>query len=191
MRASVTLAAAMICLMGLASTEAFAQTPPGLGDLVGMRGGSLDGEMENRGYDLARTQGAQYWWNSDSRVCAAISISNGRVAKIRSATARECGKSGAAANSRPFDCNAPDLSEADRYRCPQGGGSAAAAGGAGRDSAIRACTDAFGPNGRLGAVSALRQGFWEVILSDSYGRKVSCTGRSDGRVEQWDELGKR
>jgi hypothetical protein len=58
-------------------------------------------------------------------------------------------------------------------------------------AAVRGCQDAFGGNGRLNSVTALRPGFWEVILTDNYGRKVACTGKSDGMVEEWAELGRQ
>lgn len=166
-----------------------AKPPAGLADLVGMRGSSLDNEMSNRGFELARTQGTQFWWNASSGTCAAVSIGNGRVARIDTATPQQCGKTGRDHASQGFDCNAPDVSEADRYRCQPSGTTGSQSDG--RATAIKACQDAFGPGGKLGTVSALRPGFWEVILSDNYGRKVSCTGRAEGRVEQWDELGKR
>ncbi|WP_313441392.1 hypothetical protein [Novosphingobium sp.] len=170
--------------VGLAQAKA----PTGLADLIGVRGSSLENELSNRGFEFARSQGAQFWWNASTRTCASVSIGNGRVARIDTATPQQCGKSGGGQASQGFDCNAPDVSEADRYRCQPGAGARPQTGG--RAAAVKACQDAFGPNGKLGTISALRPGFWEVILSDNYGRKVSCTGRAEGQVEQWDELGR-
>ena len=80
----------------LAAGWAAAATPSDLDDLIGMRGRSLDFEMGNRGYTLSRAQGAQYWWNPRSGVCAAVSISNGRVSRITAVAGRQCGQQTAA-----------------------------------------------------------------------------------------------
>ena len=81
MRIKAIWATVPVVLAGAISAVAFAQTPSGLGDLVGVRGSSLDNVMSQRGYDFARSQGAQYWWNGDKHVCAAVSIANGRVSR--------------------------------------------------------------------------------------------------------------
>lgn len=148
---------------------ASAQVPADLRDLIGMRGSSLDSEMESRGYSFARAAGAQFWWNGATRECVSVSTSQGRVARLNAVAADQCGQGKAGSQ-------------------PAGG---SAGGDAAKSSAVRACTDAFGPNGKLGTVSALNPGFWEVIISDRYGRKVACTGSAAGKVEEWAELGKQ
>lgn len=197
---AISVAALILVVSG--GGVAIAQTPRDLTDVMGARGRSLEDAMHTHGYVFAEARGAQFWWNGDRGRCVAVSISNGRVSRIRAVEARECGRADSRrhgyADDRPnwerghgashaVDCNAPDLSEADRYRCPSGGFHGAAGG---REAAVKACRDAFAGDARLGTVSALRPGFWEVILSDNYGRKVSCTGRAEGRVEEWTELGR-
>jgi hypothetical protein len=138
-------------------TASVASTPADLVGVIGVRGSSLENVMDERGYTFVKAKGAQYWFNPTTHVCAAVSISQGRVSKVADANPSHCGKEAA----------------------HHGDGAAA----------VRGCQDAFGGNGRLNSVTALQPGYWEVILTDSYGRKVSCTGKSDGTVEEWVELG--
>jgi len=56
-------------------------------------------------------------------------------------------------------------------------------------SAKRKCTDTFGNSPEVTSVSALRPGYWEVIMQDRNGpRSVSCTVTSSGTIEDWVEL---
>jgi hypothetical protein len=147
---------AAVILAG-AVTAGAASTPADLVGVIGVRGSSLENVMDERGYNFVKAQGAQYWFNATTHVCAAVSISQGRVSKIADANPSHCGREAA----------------------DHGDGAAA----------VRGCQDAFGGNGKLNSVNALQPGFWEVILTDRNGRKVSCTGKSDGTVEEWVELG--
>lgn len=142
------------------SPAAASATPADLVDAIGVRGSSLDNVMGERGYQFIKAEGAQYWWSNTTITCAAVSISQGRVSKVADATPAQCNQ------------KAQTTAHSDQA------------------AAVHACTEAFGGDGKLGTVSALQPGFWEVIISNKYGRKVSCTGRADGTVEEWTELGK-
>jgi len=53
------------------------------------------------------------------------------------------------------------------------------------------CVSMFGggSSSRVTKVSALRPGFWEVMLeNDNNKRSVACTVRSDGEIQDWVEL---
>jgi hypothetical protein len=79
---------------------AAAQTAPGLGDLIGVRGSSLDGELQGRGYTLASNKGiAQMWWNSSTKKCVSVVVDNGRASSIESTSASDCGKSSGSDNA--------------------------------------------------------------------------------------------
>lgn len=83
-----------------------AQTPPGLGDLVGARGSSGESELQRRGY--AKFGGQQsddrsytYWWNAQSRQCVTVATMDGRCAyhaiaraRLRQAAGPPCGQAG-------------------------------------------------------------------------------------------------
>jgi len=57
------------------------------------------------------------------------------------------------------------------------------------EAASRRCTDRFGTGAEIRTVSALKPGYWEVIMDYKYGsRSVACTVQSDGRIENWIEL---
>jgi hypothetical protein len=57
------------------------------------------------------------------------------------------------------------------------------------NSARRKCTDRFGNSPRVTSVSALRPGYWEVIMQARKGpRSVPCTVTGSGRIENWVEL---
>lgn len=89
---ALSLALVTTSLAGVA--PAAAQTAPGMGDLIGVRGSSVENELANRGYKFERNNGAAaMWWNSDTRKCVSVAVSNGRVASIQSGSASDCGKS--------------------------------------------------------------------------------------------------
>lgn len=163
MKIAKAIAAATVMAAAMFAAGATAKTPAGLDSLIGMRGSSLEHEMAGKGYTFVKAQGPQYWWSTPDNTCAVVSISQGRVSRIDTGTPAQCGR-------RP--------------------GAAASTANAGRANAIRVCTENFGPGGKLGAVSALQAGFWEVMMTDANGRKVACTGTAKGSVEEWNELGR-
>jgi hypothetical protein len=80
-------------VLGLVSA-AGAQTAPGLGDLIGARGSSVESELEARGYEFATNLGsAALWWNSETHACVSVAVDQGRVQSIQQASASDCGKS--------------------------------------------------------------------------------------------------
>lgn len=88
-----TAAMVMTSLAGVA--PAAAETPGGLGDLVGARGSSVESELTSRGYKFEKNLGsAALWWNGNSRKCVSVAVNNGRVASIEAASASDCGKGG-------------------------------------------------------------------------------------------------
>lgn len=71
-----------------------AQTAPGFGGLIGMRGSSLDNEMSQRGFSFAKNVGgASMYWNRSTRTCVSVYVDDGRVRSIQSASASDCGHS--------------------------------------------------------------------------------------------------
>lgn len=77
------------------SVPASAGTAPGMGDLIDMRGSSLDNAMGQRGYKFARkVAAASMYWNDSQKACVSAVVDNGRVASIETASASDCGKSG-------------------------------------------------------------------------------------------------
>jgi hypothetical protein len=66
-------------VLGFAST-AGAQTAPGLGDLIGARGYSVESELQSRGYEFATNLGsAARWWNPRTKACVSVAIDEGRA----------------------------------------------------------------------------------------------------------------
>jgi hypothetical protein len=91
------IAAAALSLSLAAANLAHAQTPPGLGDLIGARGSSAEAEMSARGYQFTRNLGsAALWWHPGKGACASVAVDNGRVASIQKASPSDCGKSASA-----------------------------------------------------------------------------------------------
>lgn len=92
---SSALSLALVATSVSGFAPAMAQTEPGMGDLIGVRGSSLDGALEGRGYKLATSKGvAQMWWNSSTKKCVSVVVDNGRASSIESASAKDCGHSG-------------------------------------------------------------------------------------------------
>jgi hypothetical protein len=82
-----------IAALATLATIAAAQTVPGLGDLVGARGSSVESELEDRGYEFATNLGsAALWWNARTGSCASVAVDQGRVQSIQTASASDCGK---------------------------------------------------------------------------------------------------
>jgi len=70
-----------------------------------------------------------------------------------------------------------------------GGSHGSNEGGGIPHAAQRRCTDNFGNSPNVTSVSALRPGYWEVIMQDRNGpRSVACTVTSSGEIEDWVEL---
>ncbi len=84
---------AVVAALGFAS-GASAQTAPGMGDLIGARGSSVESEMQARGYEFATNLGsAALWWNAKTKACVSVAVDQGRVQSIQQASASDCGKS--------------------------------------------------------------------------------------------------
>ena len=95
MRTVARLSIGLMLASSLFPSAVSAQTAPGLGDLIGIRGSSADGELGRRGYRQSGTNGgASMWWNSSSKRCVSLYIDDGRVQSLQSASARDCGQSG-------------------------------------------------------------------------------------------------
>jgi hypothetical protein len=107
MQRSIAKASAVILALAFATPLA-AQTVPGLGDLIGARGSSLDGEMSRRGYEAANNIGAAImYWNASTRTCASALVDNGRVQSIQPASPADC-KQSAAPRGNPGFVNSGD-----------------------------------------------------------------------------------
>jgi hypothetical protein len=84
---------AVFAALGFAS-GAVAQTAPGMGDLIGARGSSVESELQARGYEFATNLGsAALWWNAKTKACVSVAVDQGRVQSIQQASASDCGKS--------------------------------------------------------------------------------------------------
>ena len=92
------LACLMSSLMLATALPAAAQTPSGLGDLVGARAGQAEGELNRRGYqptDRSEVVGdgrMTYWRNGAD--CVSIMTRDGRYVSINQAGRSECGSGG-------------------------------------------------------------------------------------------------
>lgn len=71
------------------------RAPRDVSDLVGMRGSSVDGELEQRGYSFIKKVGiAQFWWNRDTKSCISVAFDDGKVSDIQGTAAGDCGHAG-------------------------------------------------------------------------------------------------
>ncbi|KQW83641.1 hypothetical protein [Brevundimonas sp. Root1279] len=86
-----------------AATQAAAQTPSRLSDLVGARAGQAEGELTSRGYqatgrsEVVGDGRLTYWKRGDD--CVAIMTRDGRYASINQAGRSECGGGGSDGNA--------------------------------------------------------------------------------------------
>jgi len=57
------------------------------------------------------------------------------------------------------------------------------------EDAKRICLEKIGDTGHIQQISALKPGFWEIIMMDTTGRKVACTAdTAAGNVADWVEM---
>ncbi len=90
-RLSVFLVTSSIAMVSVAQ----AQDAPGMSDLIGARGSSLDNAMSERGYEFSRSMGvATLYWNGNRGSCVSALVDYGRVQSIQTASASDCGRSG-------------------------------------------------------------------------------------------------
>lgn len=74
---------------------AAAKPPSDIADLPGSRAAGAETAMESRGYDMVKTSGgAQYWWNSGTKTCVAVVVSNGRYTNVDKTDGGNCGHGG-------------------------------------------------------------------------------------------------
>jgi hypothetical protein len=72
----------------------------------------------------------------------------------------------------------------------QAGGSEQSAGASSEPSkkAKKACAARFGGSSDIKSFTALKPGWWEIILKGEHGRKVACTVNNDGTIDDWVEM---
>lgn len=74
---------------------AVAKPPSDIADLPGSRAAGAETAMESRGYEMTKTSGgAQYWWNSGTKTCVAVVVSNGRYSNVDKTDSSNCGHGG-------------------------------------------------------------------------------------------------
>jgi hypothetical protein len=90
----------------LLCTQAQAQTPPDLSDLVGARGAGGETQMQARGYQQVRAtrvrdQSWSFWWSDVQRACVAVATDDGRYAAINRIPEQNCRPGGTASDTPP------------------------------------------------------------------------------------------
>lgn len=79
----------------LVPTEAYAQVPSHLDDVVGERARSGESDLRNRGYVHINTHKSSdraysYWWNADRHECVRVTTMNGRYDDIVDTSSSDC-----------------------------------------------------------------------------------------------------
>lgn len=91
------LAIAAMLAASATTTPVIARDYSNLSDLVGLRAGSAERELEDRGYryqtgfDGDRNRHA-YWWNGKHDRCVEVKTRDGRIRSIDDANIKDCGK---------------------------------------------------------------------------------------------------
>ena len=94
-----TCRSAAVALL-LLSAPLAAQTPSGLGDLVGARAAGGEQALQSRGYHYVKTQKSDdrsysYWWNPARQLCVTVATMDGRYDSITTSPAPDCDQSAA------------------------------------------------------------------------------------------------
>ena len=87
-------------LLFAVAIPAAAQTPSGLGDLVGARAAGGEQSLQSRGYHYVKTQKSDdrsysYWWNPARQLCVTVATMDGRYDSITPSPAPDCDQSAA------------------------------------------------------------------------------------------------
>jgi hypothetical protein len=78
---------------GVSEPEPDASPAGDLADFVGAKGGQAEMGLNNKGYQLARTEGlTAFWWNAGSGSCARIVTADGRYQSIDMVSPADCGQ---------------------------------------------------------------------------------------------------
>lgn len=98
---SIVISVSVLVLTGCESTNTSSSpttttttnSPSDLVDLVGAGAGQAELGLNNKGYELARTEGlTAYWWNETSQTCARIVTNEGSYESIDTASSGDCEK---------------------------------------------------------------------------------------------------
>lgn len=98
-----------VALLGC-SGALFAQTPSHLEDLVGARAAGGETAMQERGYEVLRSEAADgarymYWHGQRSGECVIVRVADGRYASITSAPRSDCEQAAEAPSAGPVPKN--------------------------------------------------------------------------------------
>ena len=95
MKRTIIGSTAILALLLGGTTPVFAKPPSDISDLAGSRAAGAESAMESRGYEMKKTSGgAQYWWNSGTKTCVSVVVSNGRYANVDKTDSSNCGHDG-------------------------------------------------------------------------------------------------
>jgi hypothetical protein len=103
-------------------------------------------------------------------------------------------KTGQCVNTQSKDNKVTSAAEDRNPKCVEAaakaGGSEANAGTSSSPSkqAKKACVGRFGGDPDIKSFTALKPGWWEIILLGHRGRKVACTANDDGTIDDWVEM---
>jgi len=103
-------------------------------------------------------------------------------------------KTGQCVNTQSKDNRVTSADEDGYPKCTeaaaQAGGNQPSAGGASNPpkKARKACHHRFGDHSDVQSFTALKPGWWEIILTGKHGRKVACTVNNDGSIDDWVEM---
>jgi hypothetical protein len=103
-------------------------------------------------------------------------------------------KTGQCINTQSKDSKV-EIADAGKYpKCDEaaaqaGGGNASQAVSTGPSKqAKKACAAKFGGKSKIKTVTALKPGWWEIILTGKKGRQVACTVDNSGKIGDWVEM---
>ena len=117
-------------LLFAVAIPAAAQTPSGLGDLVGARAAGGEQSLQSRGYHYVKTQKSDdrsysYWWNPARQLCVTVATMDGRYDSITPSPAPDCDQSaardGRSHGGTPHDDGRDDHRPESDYQVGYGG----------------------------------------------------------------------
>ena len=142
-------------------------------DLVGGDGIKAIDTLTSRGFKNVETTNTpdgyivSWWYNSNTGQCINTEMKD----KVETA----------------YSGDHPKCAEAAKQA---GGGeeSATAASSEPSKKAKQACAAKFGGKSTIKSFSALKPGWWEIILTGKKGRQVACTVDDSGKIGDWVEM---
>jgi hypothetical protein len=143
-------------------------------DLVGGDGIKAFDTLTSRGFTSVETTNSpdgftvSWWYNAKTGQCINTQTKDNKVEFADAGQHPKCAEAASKAGGSQ-DTNQAASSEPSKQ-------------------AKKACAAKFGGKSKIKTVTALKPGWWEIIMTGKKGRQVACTVDNSGKIDDWVEM---